>query len=383
MNDFSKDLVNFIRSQYNSKDFIPLHAPRFEGNEKKYLIDTIESTFVSTIGSYVNKFEDMICNFTGAKYAIATVNGTSALHAALLVAGVKPQCEVITQSLTFVATCNAIRYCGAEPVFVDIEQNTLGMSPESLNEFLELYAEIRDDGFCWNKKTNQIIKACVPMHNFGHPVRIDEIKDLCNKFNIILIEDAAESLGSQYKKVHTGRFGLLGVFSFNGNKIITSGGGGIIITDDEAIARKAKHLTTTAKKMHPWLFIHDEVGFNYRMPNLNAALGCAQMEVLDDYINRKRLLAEKYSDWFCNTDNLFILEPKESRSNYWINAFLAKNLEERNQILKYTNSNNVMTRPSWTPMHLLDIYKNNLKMDLKITESIESRLVNIPSSVIL
>ena len=362
MNNFSKELVNFVRNQYNTNDYIPLHAPRFEGKEKKYLLDAIESTFVSTVGSYVNKFEDMVCSYTGAKYAIATVNGTSALHAALLVAGVKPNHEVITQSLTFVATCNAIRYCGAEPVFVDVERATLGMSPESLREFLELYAEVRDDGFCWNRKTNQIIKACVPMHNFGHPVRIIDIKELCDKFNIVIVEDAAESLGSQHKDFHTGRYGLLGVISFNGNKIITSGGGGMIITDNEDIALHVKHLTTTAKKPHPWLFIHDEVGFNYRMPNLNAALGCAQMEVLPDYIEKKRKLADQYNEWFANMDKEFIVEPEKSRSNYWINAFLAKNREERDHLLKYTNQNNIMTRPAWTPMHYLEMYKDNLKM---------------------
>jgi perosamine synthetase len=382
MLSFSKELVNFVRDQYQTNDYIPLHAPCFEGNEKAYLLDTIDSTFVSTVGSYVNKFEDMVCNYTGAKYAIATVNGTSALHAALIVAGVKANNEVITQSLTFVATCNAISYCGAKPVFVDIERSTLGMSPESLGEFLELYAEVRDDGLCWNKKTNRIIKACMPMHNFGHPVRILEIKELCDKYNIILVEDAAESLGSHYKDCHTGRFGLLGVISFNGNKIITSGGGGMVITDDENIANHVKHITTTAKKTHPWLFIHDEVGFNYRMPNLNAALGCAQMEVLPEYIEKKRSLANRYNNWFENMDYEFIIEPEKSSSNYWINAFLAKDRIDRDKLLKYTNQNNVMTRPAWTPMHYLKMYKDNLKTDLSVTESIEERLVNLPSSVI-
>ena len=382
MNNFPKELVSFIRSQFNSNEFIPLHAPFFGGNEKEYLSATIDSTFVSSVGAYVNKFEDMICRFTGAKYAIATVNGTSALHVALLGAGVKNNHEVITQSLTFVATCNAIRYCGAEPVFVDIEKSSLGMSPESLSEFLELYAEIRDDGLCWNKQTNRVIKACVPMHNFGHPVRITELKNLCDKFNITIVEDAAESLGSKFKGDHTGRFGLLGAISFNGNKIITSGGGGMVITDDENIAKHVKHITTTAKKAHPWLFIHDEVGFNYRMPNLNAALGCAQMEVLPTYMEKKRELAERYNEWFANMDYDFIVEPSETESNYWINGFLTKNREQRDTLLKYTNQNNVMTRPTWTPMHYLEMYKNNLKVDLSITESIEKRLVNIPSSVI-
>ena len=257
MNSFPKELVAFIRDQFGTNDYIPLHAPHFEGREKEYLLDTINSTFVSTVGEYVTKFEEMVARYTGAKYAIATVNGTSALHAALIVAGVHSGDEVITQSMTFVATCNAIKYCGANPVFVDVERTTLGMSPDSLADFINRYAEIRDDGLCWNKKTQRIIRSCVPMHNFGHPVRITEIKELCVRYNIQLVEDAAESLGSFYDGVHTGRFGSLSVISFNGNKIITTGGGGMVITDDEIIARRLKHITTTAKKNHPWLYTHD------------------------------------------------------------------------------------------------------------------------------
>lgn len=382
MNSFSEELVAFVRDQFRTTDYIPLHAPRFDGKEKNYLLDTIESTFVSSVGAYVQSFEDMVSAFTGAKFAIATVNGTSALHAALILAGVRTNYEVITQSLTFVATCNAIRYCGAEPVFVDIEKATLGMSPDSLADFLDHYAELRDDGLCWNKKTQRIIRACVPMHNFGHPARIQAIKELCEKYNIELVEDAAESLGSFYKDVHTGRFGSMGVISFNGNKIITSGGGGMIITDDEVIAKQAKHITTTAKKPHPWLFVHDKLGFNYRLPNLNASLGCAQMEVLPNYIERKRLLAHRYIEWFSNTDYEFIIEPENTCSNYWMNAFLVNNREERDLVLEYTNQKKVMTRPAWTPMHSLKMFKENLKMDLSNTEWIEDRLVNIPSSVI-
>jgi perosamine synthetase len=382
MNRFSQELVDFIRDQFSTSDFIPLHAPRFEGKEKEYLLDTIDSTFVSSVGAYVKQFEDKVSEYTGAKYAIATVNGTSALHTALIVAGVQPNNEVITQSLTFVATCNAIRYCGAEPVFVDVERSTLGMSPDSLEDFLDRYAEIRDDGLCWNKHTQRIIKSCVPMHNFGHPVRIREIRELCNKYNIELVEDSAESLGSFYNDVHTGRFGSLSAISFNGNKIITTGGGGMILTDDEVFAKRAKHITMTAKKHHPWLFVHDELGFNYRLPNLNASLGCAQMEVLPDFVERKRALAERYSEWFSNKEYEFIIEPSEARSNYWINAFLVNSREDRDKILKYTNQNNVMTRPAWTPMHTLQMFKDNLKVDLSNTEWIEERLVNIPSSVI-
>ena len=382
MDYFSQELVAFVRDQFGTNDFIPLHAPRFEGKEKEYLLDTIDSTFVSTVGAYVTQFEEKVAQYTGARNAIATVNGTSALHAALVVAGVQRNDEVITQPLTFVATCNAIRYCEAEPVFVDIERATLGMSPDSLAEFLEHYAEIRDDGLCWNKQTQRVIRACVPMHNFGHPVRINEINELCKRHNIQLVEDAAESLGSFYNGTHTGRFGALAVISFNGNKIITTGGGGMIITDDEDLAQRAKHITTTAKKPHPWLYVHDELGFNYRLPNLNAALGCAQMEALPGYIERKRVLADRYAEWFPDKGYEFIVEPDKTRANYWINAFLTNSREERDTVLKYTNENKVMTRPAWTPMHTLDMYKGCLRVDLSNTEWIEERLVSIPSSVV-
>jgi len=375
--------VLFIRSQFKSSDFIPLHQPCFKGNEKKYLIDTIDSSFVSTIGNYVNQFEESVAKYTGSKYAIATVNGTAALHIALLTAGVGQNDEVITQSLTFVATCNAISYCGAESVFVDIDKDDLGMSPDSLLDFLELYAELRNDGLCWNKKTNRVIRACVPVHSFGHPVKIFKIKEICDKFNIQLVEDAAESLGSYVNKTHTGKFGISAAISFNGNKIVTTGGGGMIITDNKLVAEKAKHITTTAKKKHPWLFIHDQIGYNYRLPNLNAALGVAQMEVLDEYIDKKRELANNYMSWFSNTNYKFVTESSQSRSNYWLNSFLADNREDRDRLLKYTNMNNIMTRPAWTPMHTLKMFKGNLRTDLSNTEWIENRLVNIPSSVIL
>ena len=381
MNSFPKELVSFVRDQYGTKDFIPLHAPHFEGKEKEYLLDTIDSTFVSTVGAYVTQFEEKVVQYTGSKYAVATVNGTSALHVGLLVAGVQRDDEVITQSLTFVATCNAIRYCGAEPVFVDVERETLGMSPDSILDFLDRFAEMRD-GLCWNKQTNRVIRACVPMHNFGHPGRIHDIQKICQNFNIQLVEDAAESLGSFYEKIHTGRFGSLAAISFNGNKIITTGGGGMIITDDEVIYKRVKHITTTAKVDHPWLFMHDDLGFNYRLPNLNAALGCAQMDLLSNYLERKRALAERYANWFSDKGYKFILEPENTKANYWINAFLVNGREERDEILKYTNNNKVMTRPAWTPMHTLKMFKDNLRVDLTNTEWLESRLVNIPSSVI-
>ena len=380
MGSFSQELVKFIRYQFGTNDFIPLHAPHFEGREKEYLLDTIDTSFVSTVGEYVSRFEEMVVQYTGAKYAIATVNGTSALHVSLIVAGVQTGDEVITQSMTFVATCNAVRYCGANPVFVDVERATLGMSPDSLAEFLDSYAELREDGLCWNRKTQRVIRACIPMHNFGHPVRINEIKELCVSYNIKLIEDAAESLGSFYEGIHTGRFGAMSIISFNGNKIITTGGGGMVITDDKFIAKRLKHITTTAKTPHPWLYKHDELGYNYRLPNLNAALGCAQMELLPDYLKRKRVLANRYLEWFSTKDFEFIIEPENSRSNYWINAFVTNNRKERDEILKYSNNNNVMTRPAWTPMHTLDMYKNCVQLDLSNTEWIEERLVNIPSS---
>jgi aminotransferase in exopolysaccharide biosynthesis len=379
MNIFSKELVTFVRDQFATNDFIPLHSPCFEGKEKEYLLDTIDSTFVSTVGAYVNQFEEKVSQYTGAKYAVATVNGTSALHAAMMVSGVKHNDEVITQSLTFVATCNAIRYCGAEPVFVDVERTTLGMSPDSLADFLDRYAEIREDGLCWNKLSNRIIRACVPMHNLGHPVRIYKIRDLCEQYNIKLVEDAAESLGSSYNDTHTGLFGSVSAISFNGNKIITTGGGGMIITDDEIIAKQVKHITTTAKRQHPWLYVHDEIGFNYRMPNLNAALGCAQIELLPDYVERKRMLATRYADWFSDKEYEFIIEPNNSRSNYWINSFLVNNQKERDEVLKYTNHNKVMTRPIWTSMHTLDMFRDSLSVDLSNTEWLEERLVSVPS----
>ena len=382
MNDFSKELGYFVRDQYGTKGAIPLHAPCFDGKEKEYLLDVIDSTFVSTVGECVTRFETKVAEYTGAKYAVAVVNGTSALHVALIVAGVQSNDEVITQSLTFVATCNAIRYCGAEPVFVDVDRCTLGMSPDSLESFLGCYAEIRDDGLCWNKKTGRVIKACVPMHNLGHPVKLVELKKICHKYNIQLVEDSAESLGSFYNGTHTGRSGLLSIVSFNGNKIITTGGGGMVITDNKEIYEKVRHLTTTAKIDHPWLYMHDELGFNYRLPNLNAALGCAQMEQLPNYVKRKRALAQRYSDWFSNKEYSFIHEPENSKSNYWINSFLTNNRSERDQLLKYTNNNKVMTRPSWTPMHTLDMFKNNQKYNLKNTEWLEDRLICIPSSVI-
>ena len=380
MSSFKSDLVSFIQEIYGTNDFIPLHQPLFDGNEKQYLLDVIDSTFVSSVGEYVDKFESMICEYTGSNYAIATSNGTSALHIALLMSGVEENDEVITQSLTFVATCNAISYCNAQPVFIDIDKCTMGMSPKSLEEFLSSHAEIRNNQ-CWNKSTKKRIKACIPMHSFGHPVKIDEIVSICKKYHIALIEDAAESLGSKYKDKHTGTFSDFGILSFNGNKIITTGGGGMILTDNKTQAEKAKHLTTTAKTKHPWLFIHDQIAFNYRLPNINAALGCAQLEQIESFVKTKRDLARKYDEWFSNTNYQFVNEPDSCESNYWFNSFLASDRQERDEILEYTNSKNVMTRPSWTPMHELDMFSDCQKDNLENTIWIEDRLINIPSSV--
>ena len=375
-----EDFVNFVQDLYSTQEPIPLHAPQFLGNEKKYLIETIESTFVSSVGEFVDYFESSVQNYTGIKYAIATVNGTAAIHLALKLSGAARDTEVITQSLTFVATCNAIRYCEANPVFIDVEKSTLGLSPQSLQEFLEENCELRDDGFCWNKSTNRRIVACLPMHTFGLPVQLDEINHICNRFNIELIEDAAESMGSFYKEHHTGYIGKLSAMSFNGNKIITTGGGGMILTNDEELAHTAKHITNTAKIPHIWSFEHDQIGYNYRLPNLNAALGVAQMESLSMYVKSKRLLARKYQDWGSDHGLIFVKEPADTRSNYWLNVAITENEKSRDLMLKITNNSKVMTRPIWTPMHKLAMNNDCQKSDMKNTEWLFSRIVNVPSS---
>jgi len=378
-----KKVVDFIQQIYNTKEFLPLHEPRFIGNEKKYLNDCIDSTFVSSVGKYVDKFEEEFAKKVGSKYAIATVNGTSALHISLILANVTKDDEVITQPLTFIATCNAISYIGAKSVFVDVDLDTMGLSPKSLKEFLRANCEIIDNR-CINKTTNKTIKACVPMHTFGHSCRIDEIKKICDQYNIALVEDAAESLGSYYNDKHTGTFGRLGAFSFNGNKIITSGGGGVIVTDDEALAKKAKHLTTTAKIPHKWEYVHDEVGFNYRMPNLNAALLVAQLEQLDTFINSKRDLALKYKEFFKSDEEIdFIAEPSHSKSNYWLQAILIKDIAKRDEFLDYTNKNGIMTRPIWKLMNELEMFKDCQCASLENSKYLEERVVNITSSVIV
>ena len=378
-----QNLVNFIQNIYNTKDFIPLHEPRFIGNEKKYLNDCIDSTFVSSVGKYVDMFEEKFAKKVGAKYAIATVNGTSALHISLLLCDVQRDDEVITQALTFIATCNAIDYIGAKPVFVDVDLDTMGLSPKSLEIFLAKNCEVVNNK-CLNKTTNKIIKACVPMHTFGHSCKIQEIKDICDTWCIALVEDSAESLGSYYKNKHTGTFGKLGAFSFNGNKIITSGGGGVIVTDDESLAKKAKHLTTTAKIPHPYEYRHDMIGYNYRMPNLNASLLVAQLEQLDNFVESKRKLAKKYEEFFKNYDDIeFIKEPQNSKSNYWLQAIILKNTKKRDEFLEFTNKNGVMTRPIWKLMNELDMFKDSQCDELKNSKYLEQRVVNISSSVVI
>ena len=377
------DFVHFVQDLYGTRDFIPLHKPCFNGSEKQYLLETINSTFVSSVGPFIQDFETRVAEYTGVQHAVATVNGTAALHVALILAGVEKNTEVITQSLTFVATCNAIHYCGAEPVFVDIDQSTMGLSPLSLEAFLGQHCEVRDDGCCWNKTSHRRVTACVPMHTFGFPVRLDEIKQICARYHIELVEDAAESLGSRYKGQHTGHIGKLASLSFNGNKIITTGGGGMVLTNDEELAIRAKHITTTAKVPHRWAMAHDEIAFNYRLPNLNAALGLAQMESLPNYVDHKRWLALQYQEWGKEHGMKFFEEPDHTQANYWLNTVITQNQQQRDTMLKTTNQSNVMTRPAWTPMHKLSMNQNCQNQELVNTEWLFDRLVNVPSSVVL
>lgn len=382
MSDKYGYITGFIREYYNEpENFIALHEPRFTGNDRKYVMDAIDSTFVSSVGKYVDRFEEMIREYTGAKYAIATVNGTAALHMCLLLAGVKKDELVITQPLSFIATCNAISYIGAQPLFVDIDKQTLGLSAAKLKAFLEEKTEVRDHN-CYHKETGKRIAACVPMHTFGFPAELDEIVALCDQYQVPLIEDAAESIGSTYKGKHTGTFGLLGAFSFNGNKTITCGGGGVIITNDEKLGKLGKHLTTQAKVPHAWDFVHDHIGYNYRLPNLNAALACAQMEVLDAFVENKRTLAASYQKLFAKQDDItFISEPAQTHSNYWLNCILLPNREERDAFLTYSNANKVMSRPVWTLMNKLDMFRDCICENIDNAADIENRLVNLPSSV--
>jgi len=440
-----KIITNFIRSTFQEpSDFIPLHDPRFIGNEKKYLNECIDSNFVSSVGKFVGRFERMCADYTGAKYAVAAMNGTSALHIALQLAGVQRDDEVITQALTFIATANAISYTGAKPVFIDVDMGTMGLSPMAMEAWMRENVEMRggegatlrlddyttsrlhagrsgvpisaavrelhddtttrqnQDGLehreavqsCgravaepsfhpYNKHTGKRISACVPMHTFGHPVKLKELKSVCDKYNIPLIEDAAESIGSYYNGKHTGTFGKLGILSFNGNKLITTGGGGMVLTDDEELAKMAKQLTTQAKVPHPYEFVHDHIGYNYRLTNINAALGCAQMESLDYLISLKRNLAEQYRSFFKNTEIEFFTEPEHCRSNYWLNAIITKDKVQRDELLQFTNQNGVMTRPIWELMNRLPMFSDCQTDGLQNSIWFADRVVNIPSSAIV
>ncbi|MBU1370218.1 MAG: LegC family aminotransferase [Bacteroidetes bacterium] len=421
MNSTYNEIISFIRQLYKTPEgFIPLHAPVFAGNEKKYLNECIDSTFVSSVGRFVDLFEEKMAEYTGAKKAVVCVNGTNALHLALMMVGVERDTEVITQPLTFIATANAISYCDAHPVFLDVDLDTLGLSPTALRNWLEQNVDLVKEHdptklsklhnpskpyVSINKNTRRKISACVPMHTFGHPCRIDEIVEICNEYNIPVVEDAAESLGSYYKGQHTGTLGKIGVLSFNGNKILTTGGGGMLLFQDEELAKKAKHLTTQAKAPHAWEFVHDEIGYNYRMPNINAALGLAQLEQLSMFLESKRKIAYAYQTFFTNLNqtNLskpsklshpsthkqindstiqHIPEPSNASSNYWLNCLLLPNCQERDKFLKHTNEQGVMTRPAWQLMSNLPMFAFCETDELKNAKEISERLVNIPSSVL-
>lgn len=373
-------VINFIQDKFGTDQFIPLHAPVFNGKEKEYVLDTLDSTFVSSVGAYVDKAEQLMAEISETQKTVAVVNGTSGLQIAMQLAGVQQGDEVITQALTFVATANAINYTGAQPVFLDVDYDTMGLSPTAVKNFLEEFGEKRENG-TYNKKTGKRIAACVPMHTFGFPVHLDPLLSICKHWNIPVVEDAAESLGSYYHGKHTGSFGLLGVFSFNGNKIVTCGGGGMIVTQNDELGKLGKHLTTTAKVPHPYEYVHDHVGYNFRMPNLNAALVCAQLEQLNNFLANKRELANEYATFFQAEKIKFRTELENTRANYWLMCVELENLEERNAFLKATNDAKTMTRPIWQLMYRLPMYQHCYRDSQRNAEFLEERIVNIPSSV--
>ena len=380
MADYSK-VISFIQQLYGSADFVPLSVPRFIGNEKKYLEECIDTTFVSSVGKFVDRFEEEMALYTGTKKAVVCVSGTNALHMSLMLVGVERDDEVLTQALTFIATCNALSYIGARPIFIVVDKTTMGLSPDAMKEWLVRNAEIKN-GQCYNKHTGRRVKACVPMHTFGHPVRIEELVALCEEYHIELVEDAAESIGSRYKNRHTGTFGKVGAISFNGNKTITTGGGGMMLFQDEELGKQAKHITTQAKISHRWEFRHDHIGYNYRMPNINAALGCAQLENLDKYIESKRQVAAEYEEFFKNIPGMeFFVDSEDTFSNYWLNAVILKDKEAQLDFLQQTNDNGVMTRPIWELMNRLPMFEHCENDGLKNTIWFADRVVNIPSSV--
>jgi perosamine synthetase len=372
--------INFIKNKFENREVIPLHEPKFNGNEKEYLLDCIDSTYVSSVGPYVDRFELMMSLKSQTSKAIAVVNGTAGIQVALKLSGVSYGDEVITQALTFIATANAISYLGASPIFLDVDLDTMGLSPSAVSEFLENHGELRN-GVCFNKKTNKKIAACLPMHTFGFPVNIEGLLEICDRWNIPIVEDAAESLGSEYNGKSTGSFGKFGVFSFNGNKIVTCGGGGAIVTNDTDLGISAKHLTTTAKVSHPYEYIHDEIGYNFRMPNLNAALACAQLEQLDSFLDNKRMLALEYKSFFDAMGIHFRTELPNTKANYWLMCVELENRRDRDLFLKETNNNKVMTRPIWQLLFKLPMYEGCQRDSQKNANYLEDRIVNIPSSV--
>lgn len=380
-------ILEMIRKRFkaSANEFVPLHAPTFAGNEKKYLEECIDTTFVSSVGAFVDRFERDIAAFTGAKRAVVCVSGTNALHLALILAGVERDDEVLTQALSFIATCNAISYIGAHPVFIDVDDDTMGLSPNALRRWIQNNTTTNADGTLRNIHSGRRIKAVVPMHTFGHPCRIDEIADICREYNLELVEDAAESIGSYYKGKHTGTFGRVGAISFNGNKTITTGGGGMLLFNDEKLADFAKHISTQAKVPSRWEFIHDHIGYNYRMPNINAALGCAQLEEIDGFLKSKRETAEVYRNYFADGsfDIEFKVEPKDSKSNYWLNAIAFPSREERDAFLQFSNDNGVMTRPIWELMWRLPMFENCERDSQENTIRLADTIVNLPSSVVL
>lgn len=382
MSNMYNILIQFIRDRYSTLDQIPLHAPLFIGHERQYLLETINSTFVSSVGPFVDQFEQDMAAYTKSPKAVVTVNGTSALHMALMLAGVTADDYVLTQALTFVATGNAIRYCHAEPIFIDVDKTHLGLSPLAMDAWLEEHAYLDGRGHCRHKSDHRIIRACVPMHTFGHPVDLHALMEVCQRWQLHMVEDAAESLGSLYQGKHTGTFGLLGILSFNGNKIMTTGGGGMILCDTE-LGQRAKHLTTTAKLPHPYEFYHDALGFNYRMPNLNAALGCAQLEQLERFIEIKRDLAECYRQILKQTSLKFIAEPPQCRSNYWLNGVICADRFQRDELLKVTHEAGIMARPAWQLLSRLPMFMDAPKGPLLNSEWLVDRVVNLPSSVTL
>ena len=378
--DMHKLLIQFIRDQFESTDFIALHEPRFTGKEREYVLDAIDSTFVSSVGAYVDGFERRLEEYTSSPRAVAVVNGTAALHIALELAGVQPSDLVLTQPLTFVATCNAIHYCGAEPVFIDVDRHTLGLSPRALNDWLEANASVGEDGICRRSSDDRVVRCCLPMHTFGHPADLDGLLSVCSRWGLKLVEDSAESLGSFYKGRHTGTFGDISALSFNGNKLMTTGGGGAILAG-EALGAKAKHVTTTAKRPHAYEYFHDQVGYNYRMPNLNAALGCAQLEQLTAFLSAKRQLATSYQEFLQGSEWQFVEEPEECQSNYWLNSVVCADRNARDTLLSATNDSGVMTRPVWTLMNHLPMFSSCARGALDNAEWLADRLVCLPSSV--